>query len=95
MDMDTNINQPTSDSKLCKKCQVLKPLSEFRKQASSPDGHKYRCKICDSAAAKERYESKKEVIKTKVKDWQVKNRDKVYSYVKKFREKKKASDKSV
>jgi hypothetical protein len=36
-------------SKTCTKCEDNKPLSEFYRQAGTPDGHKYSCKECEKA----------------------------------------------
>jgi len=33
----------------CYKCKVVKPLSEFSADNTTPSKHKYRCKTCDKA----------------------------------------------
>jgi hypothetical protein len=47
--------------KVCKKCGIHKPLSDFYQKNSSVDGHEHSCKTCRrrqmSAADKARYES--------------------------------------
>lgn len=35
-------------SKVCNKCLADKPLSEYHKQANTPDGRRYTCKACVS-----------------------------------------------
>lgn len=42
--------------KTCTLCNETKPLSEFVKKHTSPDGHSTRCKVCTRAEAKRRYE---------------------------------------
>lgn len=39
-----------SDSKVCTKCETLKPRSEFSKNATNPDGLQVHCKPCMNAA---------------------------------------------
>lgn len=38
--------------KICTKCKVEKPLSEFHKWASTTDGYQYNCKACKAAYRK-------------------------------------------
>lgn len=33
-------------TKVCNVCNREKPLSEFHRLTSSPDGHQYTCKVC-------------------------------------------------
>lgn len=40
--------------KTCRACKIEKPLDEFHKSSSSPDGRQYRCKPCSIAAARQR-----------------------------------------
>lgn len=40
--------------KTCRKCGIQKPLDEFHKSSSSPDGRQYRCKACAISAARQR-----------------------------------------
>ena len=87
--------------KFCTKCKELKSLSEFRKQSRTKDGHKYVCKPCDSAAARDRYSDKEKSYIKLVKEWQFNNRNKVKDYKKKYyrkvseRKKEKTSLKTV
>lgn len=34
------------DTKVCSKCKVEKPLSEFHRSLSTKDGHTHYCKSC-------------------------------------------------
>lgn len=38
------------ETKACSKCSVVKPLTDFYKNAKSAGGFKARCKACDAAA---------------------------------------------
>lgn len=40
--------------KTCNVCKVAKPLEEFHRSSSSPDGRQYRCKPCAISAARQR-----------------------------------------
>lgn len=40
--------------KTCSVCKIAKPLDEFHKSSSSPDGRQYRCKKCAISAARQR-----------------------------------------
>lgn len=35
------------DTKICKKCGIEKPISEFHNQKSMKDGKRTRCKSCE------------------------------------------------
>lgn len=39
--------------KVCSSCKTEKPLADFSKQKSNPDGYKYKCKSCQSKRTKE------------------------------------------
>ena len=41
--------------KICSKCKVKKPLTEFNKNKRSPDGHRPDCKICKNKVSKDYY----------------------------------------
>lgn len=76
------------EQKTCNSCQRLKPLTEFSKQSSSKDGRKYRCKDCDKRYFDKYYETKKPQIMEAVKNWQVKNHERVSAHKKAYRNKK-------
>lgn len=40
--------------KTCNICKIEKPLDEFHKNSSAPDGRQYRCKPCSISAARQR-----------------------------------------
>ena len=46
--------EPLTERK-CSQCKVVKPISEFYKNAANPSGFSYQCKTCTKTASKERY----------------------------------------
>jgi hypothetical protein len=60
--------------KQCKKCQVVKPLTDYRKQSCQKDGHQNECRECMDKRARARYEEKKDQIKAASVDWSKNNR---------------------
>lgn len=77
--------------KLCGKCAILKPLSEFNKNKNRPDGLAWECRQCNRARSKEKflenkerynannrahYEGHKEFYKEKAKKWSAENKEK-------------------
>jgi hypothetical protein len=50
-----------TETKVCRgPCKLEKPLEDFRRNASSPDGHTTICKVCLKAAEKRRRNAWKE-----------------------------------
>ena len=45
--------------KICKICNIDKPLTEYPIDRSSPDGHKTRCVYCNKIKSKEYYNNRK------------------------------------
>lgn len=70
--------------KVCTQCLEKLPFENFRRQSSTKDGYKYRCKKCDNLAAKEYYKNKKNKILKNVKKWQENNKEKVKDYKSKY-----------
>jgi hypothetical protein len=62
--------------KQCRKCQEVKPISEYRKQSKSPDGLQRECKSCGDQRAKERYKNKRTEILAQTTEWAKNNKDK-------------------
>jgi hypothetical protein len=64
-------------SKQCPRCHTVKPLREFGRNASRPDGHAQYCKVCHRAEFNENYEKVHDRLGTKLtcvlcketKDW--------------------------
>jgi hypothetical protein len=52
----------TSAEKRCQTCKLVKPLSDFNKQRTMPDGHRPQCRACQSAVSKKLYAANPEKI---------------------------------
>jgi hypothetical protein len=68
--------------KVCTKCGIEKPLSDFYKSKNYIDGHCYWCKACDFKYKKERYLQNKEEINKKNREAYWKNREERLEYCK-------------
>jgi hypothetical protein len=62
--------------KQCTKCNQVKPLTEFHRFAASRDGHKARCKPCNSAESAAWQAANKDRYAVRYREWASKNRDK-------------------
>ena len=60
---------PQLKVKKCSKCHQWKPVTEFSKNATKPDGLDYQCKLCVSKRQKPYYQSYKDSIKEKTVDY--------------------------
>lgn len=58
--------------KYCTKCKVEKPLSEFHRWASTPDGYHYNCKDCKRAYRKANDQLPHNLARTKAYHFQYK-----------------------
>lgn len=67
------------DSKICTKCRVEKPLTEFSPTSGYKGKPCYRseCRKCNSAAAKADYHKNSEIRKAAAKNWKQRNPVKV------------------
>ncbi len=63
------------DSKLCKKCATIKPISEFYKKKFSKDGFTIECKTCWLIETKKYRDNNPDKIKSANKEQYQKNRD--------------------
>jgi len=55
--------------KTCSKCRETKPLEDFGKNKSRPDGKNPWCKVCNSASAKRYYHKNPERMKERRREW--------------------------
>ena len=65
-----------TDSKKCRECGEIKPLSDYTKISKSKDGLNYRCKYCCRKLCKQNYEKNREKHIERVKSNIEKNREK-------------------
>ena len=76
--------------KICSKCKIEKPFSEFHTHKSNKDGLQYQCKQCrKETCAKsfsKRYTKNKKEILAKCTEYYWKNRDAHLQKLKKYRE---------
>jgi hypothetical protein len=81
--------------KTCSRCLQAKEEKDFRKQASTKDGLKYLCRLCDNLTQREFYHKNKKYHKARTKVWRQAHRDKSREYSRKYRARKKNSQKTV
>jgi 5-methylcytosine-specific restriction endonuclease McrA len=68
-------------NKTCTKCRESKPLTDFNKQAKSPDGHHYYCRECQRAT-RPRYDPSKArpQVGRDASGWRAANKDRIRTY---------------
>lgn len=60
--LPSNLFLPGDNEKQCTLCSLIKPLSQFMKQATSPDGYHPRCRSCYNKSYSKGKSSKKLII---------------------------------
>lgn len=65
------------ETKTCSKCKREKPLTQFSKDKSKKDGHKYVCKLCAKVRDKAYREANREKLKALSKAYYEANREKI------------------
>lgn len=73
--------------KICSKCKIEKPFSEFGKHNQTKDGLKSRCKECNALEMRDYYSRNKQSVQSYIKTWIDNNRGKHATYVKKWNDK--------
>lgn len=71
--------------KTCKDCKIDKPFSNFFKNKKMTDGRLHSCKDCCRNAKRKYVDLNRELVAKRLKDWKLKNKDKVDSYMKEYR----------
>lgn len=72
------------ETKICKKCNEIKMISEFHKQRDSKDGYKNQCKKCRSQINKLYNDSNKDKKKENNKSYRESNKEKISLYRKEY-----------
>lgn len=72
--------------KACKKCGVVKPLSEFHRTVAMRDGHRSECKDCWKVICKARYAKNRDEHIAKVQEWRRRNPKKFEEWKRRNRE---------
>ncbi|MGH2756000.1 MAG: endonuclease VII domain-containing protein [Actinomycetota bacterium] len=62
-----------TDEKICVKCGVQKPLTEFYKQAGLRDGHRNDCKACIAKRVRENYRRNPEPFIRRTQRWRARH----------------------
>jgi hypothetical protein len=78
--------EPTKQTKVCFKCKVEKPISEFSKNSGKWDGLNGRCKECDKLHWKEYSEKNKDRIKERNKKHREDNKEAYLARQKTYRD---------
>jgi 5-methylcytosine-specific restriction endonuclease McrA len=68
----------------CRDCAVEKPISEFNKDASKPDGVRRICRPCHQAQAKAYASERLEVYRARASAWYLNNKDRKRAYDQKW-----------
>lgn len=72
--------------KRCTKCGETKPLDEFHKDRSQPDGRCPRCKVCKKRAARKYFRANQEERVKYGREYKAKNPEKIRACTKKYYE---------
>lgn len=77
---------PERSEKLCRKCETVKPFTEFSRAAKYKDGLQTQCKACAAA----HYESRKDLIRERQRaSWQQYARENAATLIEKNRQRRK------
>jgi hypothetical protein len=73
-------------SKVCVRCHIEKPISEFTKRPTCRDGYDTTCKSCKSELTKIYYATHKDYVSKKYKEYYAKNKELLLKKGKEYRE---------
>tara|TARA_R110000868_G_scaffold95713_7_gene263090 strand:+ start:86 stop:655 length:570 start_codon:yes stop_codon:yes gene_type:complete len=76
--------------KVCTGCKADKPLSEFSRQAKSPDGHRTKCKACTKVENANWYLLNREDKLAQNKKWAIENREAKNALSRKYQKQRKS-----
>lgn len=71
--------------KVCTKCKVAKPLTEYNRHSQTPSGLQPACKACNKIACAKYYAGNKEKVMASNAKWVAKNKEKVVDAAKFWR----------
>lgn len=72
---------------ICRRCNALKPLSDFNKDKSKPLGVRRICKPCHRIEAKEYADPRREIYAERAKKWYAENKERKQIYDQTYRPK--------
>jgi hypothetical protein len=76
-----------AESKHCRKCGTTKPLEDFHVQRrNKTDGRQSRCKDCQNATTRKRYNENRDNVLARQKDYRAENAEVIAARSKKYRE---------
>jgi len=75
-----------NETKRCTTCGEVKPLTEFHRDRTKPDGRRSRCKLCRAGYQREYYEENREKIAEYQREYYEENREKIAEYQREYRE---------
>lgn len=73
-------------AKTCQRCRELKPVEDFSRNRSRPDGLAHYCRPCKAEAAAKRYADRPEVVRKAARDYYQANRDRKLAQAREYRE---------
>lgn len=73
-------------AKFCPKCKENKPMSDFGSSSKSTDGHRCRCRKCESVASLKYYHNNRSKCAATHQKWVDNNKDSIRLYSKKYHE---------
>lgn len=90
MSIKLNIKtQSAIRNKICSECGEKKPLKQFYKRKTSPDGYRGKCKLCENSQKKVYRENNKDIITVRKKTYYENNKVRIAEQDKIYREKNK------
>lgn len=73
-------------AKTCQRCRELKPVEDFSRNRSRPDGLAHYCRPCKAEAAAKRYAARPEVVRQAARDYYQANRARKLDSAREYRE---------
>jgi hypothetical protein len=80
------MNEVVVVEKVCSRCKLPKPITDFAKSKNRPDGHQYWCKLCKKNQDSQYYQSNKEKFSERMRIYWQENKKTCQDRSKKWRE---------